>query len=121
MYKYFTAKETDKWFDILQDVVNGYNNTFHSSIGMKPIHVDARKEENEEIVWYNLYGAFLTNTFGSPKFKIGDSIRISRYKTTFSKGYLPNFTEEVFKIKQIIYTKPFVYKLEDYQGEVIEG
>ena len=119
MYKYFTAKETNVWYDILENLVSGYNNTFHSSIGMKP--TDARKEVNEEIVWFNLYGAHLANTFDPPKFKVGDSVRISKYKTIFAKGYLPNFTEEVFKIKQIIFTKPIVYKLEDYQNEPLEG
>ena len=86
---------------------------------MKP--ADALKVENEEMVWYNLYGAFLVHDFEVPKFKVGDSVRITKYKTIFSKGYLPNFTEEVFKIKQTVYTKPFVYKLEDYQHEEIEG
>lgn len=119
MWKYFTQKETEKWVDILPDLVYSYNHTFHSSIGMKP--VDAIKEENEDVVWYNLYGAFLANDFGSPKFKVGDSVRISKYKTVFTKGYLPNYTEEVFKIKQVVYTKPFVYKLQDYHEEEITG
>ena len=119
MYKYFTAKETDKWVDVLPDLVSGYNNTFHSSIGMKPS--DARKEENAEVVWYNLYGAHLLHDYGKPKFKIGDSVRISKYKTTFAKGYLPNFTEEIFKIKQIVFTRPIVYQLEDFQNEAIDG
>ncbi|WP_375669948.1 DDE-type integrase/transposase/recombinase, partial [Bartonella sp. CL29QHWL] len=119
MWRYFTAKETDEWIDILDDLVNGYNNTFHSSIGMKP--VDARKIENEGTVWYNLYGLHLRETFGDPKYKVGDSVRISKYKSIFDKGYLPNFTEEVFQIKQIIFTHPIVYKLEDYQKEEIQG
>ena len=119
MWKYFTAKETHKWDDVLDDFVNDYNNSFHSGIGMKP--VDARKEENEGTVWYNLYGVHLLTTFGEPKFKVGNSVRIAKYKTVFTKGYLPNFTEEVFKIKQIIFTQPVVYKLEDYQNEPIEG
>ena len=119
MWKLFTAKETDKWLDILEDLVNGYNNSLHSSIGMKPI--DARKDKNEEAVWYNLYGAHLQETFGKQKFKVGDSVRITKYKTIFGKGYLPNFTEEVFKIKQVIFTYPIVYKLEDYQNEDIDG
>ena len=119
MWKYFTAKETYKWLGVLGDLVDGYNNTFHSSIGMSP--VDARKEENAGTVWYNLYGVFLLKDFGKPKYKIGDSVRITKYKTIFAKGYLPNFTEEVFKIKQIIFTKPIVYQLEDYQSEIIDG
>ncbi|WP_375666065.1 DDE-type integrase/transposase/recombinase, partial [Bartonella sp. CL41QHWL] len=76
MWRYFTAEETDKWIDVLDDLVNGYNNTFHSSIGMKP--VDARKMENEGTVWYNLYGLHLKETFGNPKYKVGDSVRISK-------------------------------------------
>ena len=119
MWKYFTAKETDKWTDVLDDFVNNYNHSFHSSIGMKP--VDARKEENEGTVWYNLYGAHLSSTFGEPKYKVGNSVRIAKYKSIFAKGYLPNFTEEIFKIKQIIFTQPIVYKLEDYQDEDIDG
>ncbi len=119
MWKYFTAKETEKWVNILDDLVTGYNSTFHSSIGMKPI--DARKDENSETVWYNLYGAFLSNEFGQPRFKVGSNVRITKYKTIFAKGYLPNFTEEIFKIKQIIFTKPIVYKLEDFQNEILDG
>ena len=119
MWKYFTAKETVKWVDVLEDFVNGYNNSLHSTIAMKP--VDARKEENEETVWYNLYGVHLVDSYGEPKFKVNDSVRIAKYKSIFTKGYLPNFTEEIFKIKQIIFTQPIVYKLKDYQDEDIEG
>jgi hypothetical protein len=118
-FKYFTANETHIWINILQDLVNSYNNSFHSSIAMKPIN--AIKEDNSEAVWYNLYGENLEKTFGKQKFKVGESERISKFKSIFSKGYLPNFTEEVFKIKQIIFTKPIVYKLEDYQNEPIDG
>lgn len=119
MWKYFTEKETQKWIDILDELVEGYNFSKHSSIGMSP-H-EARKKEKADVVWYNLYGQHLDSVFGEPKFKIGDSVRIAKYKTAFAKGYLPNFTEEIFKIKQIIYTKPIVYKLEDYNGEDIQG
>ena len=119
MWKYFTAKETHKWIDVLDDFVHDYNNSFHTSIGMKP--VDARKGENEGAVWYNLYGVHLATTFGEPRYKVGNSVRIAKYKSIFAKGYLPNFTEEIFKIKQIIFTQPIVYKLEDYQDEDIDG
>ena len=119
MWKYFTANETYKWTDILDDLVTGYNNSNHSSIGMKP--VDARKPDNEEIVWNNLYGAFILNDFGEPRFKVNQTVRISKYRKTFSKGYTPNFTDEIFKIKKIILTKPFVYKLVDLQDEEILG
>ena len=119
MYKYFTANETYKWVDILDDLVKGYNNSKHSSIQMKPI--DARKSENEGIVWNNLYGAHITHDFGEPKFKVDQTVRISKYRKIFDKGYTPNFTEEIFKIKKVILTKPFVYELEDLMGEEIDG
>ena len=119
MWKYFEEEGTYKWFDVLDDLVKGYNNSFHSSISMKPI--EARDPENSEIVWFNLYGPFVMSEFGVPKFKVGDHVRIVKYKYTFSRGYGANFTEELFKIKQIIYTKPIVYKLEDLKGEEIEG
>jgi hypothetical protein len=48
------------------------------------------------VSWYNLYGANFEETFGKQKFKVGESVRISKFKSIFSKGYLPNFTEEVF-------------------------
>ena len=119
MWKYFTANETEKWYDILDDLVNDYNNSYHSSIGMTP--TEARNPENSDTVWYNLYGDFLLHDFGKPKFKVGDHVRISKYKTVFTKGYLPNYTEELFKVQQVIYTKPFVYKLEDLMSEEVDG
>ncbi|XP_064647449.1 uncharacterized protein LOC135500132 [Lineus longissimus] len=121
MWKFFTAEETDKWIDLLDDLVSGYNNSFHYEyryIGMKP--VDARKIENEGALWYNLYGLHLKETFADPKYKVGDCVRISKYKSFFGKGYLPNYTEEVFQIKQIIFTHLIVYKLGDYHKEEIQ-
>ena len=82
---------------------------------------EARDPEKLEIVWYNTYGDFLLEDFGEPKLKVGNTVRISKYKTVFAKGYLPNYTEELFKIKQIIYTKPIVYKLADLMDEDIDG
>lgn len=119
MFKYFTHNETRKYTDILDELVDSYNNTIHSSTKMTP--TEASKRENENEVWYTLYGADITANYGVPKFKVGHTVRISKYKSIFKKGYLPNFTEEIFKIKQVIYKHPIVYKLEDLQGEDLEG
>ena len=59
----------------------------------------------------------ITAEFGVPSFKVGQYIRISKYKSIFAKGYLPNFTEEYFKIKQILIGSPIVCKLEILKGE----
>src|SRR5271156_2533579 len=119
MWKYFTDHETQKWIDVVQNIVYGYNNTYHTTIKMTPS--EANKPENTDIVWWNIYGAYITAEYGPPSFKIGQTVRISEYKSIFDKGYLPNFTEEYFKIKQIIFTKPIVYKLEDLKGEEVNG
>ena len=119
MYKYFTQNETRRWIDIIQQLVNGYNNAYHSTIKMTP--TEASKLENAEIVWWNIYGAYVTADYGVARFKNGQTVRISKYKSVFDKGYLPNFTEEYFKIKQVIIGKPIVYKLEDLKGEALNG
>ncbi len=119
MFKYFTHNNTRKYTDILDKLVDSYNNTVHSSTKMTPTEASERENENE--VWYTLYGADITANYGVPKFKIGQTVRISKYKSIFKKGYLPNFTEEIFKIKQVIYKHPIVYNLEDLQGEDLEG
>ena len=54
MFKYFTQNETRRWIDIIQQLVNGYNNTNHSTIKMSPI--DASDKQNTEVVWWNTYG-----------------------------------------------------------------
>ena len=119
LWKYFTANETREWVDIIQSFVNGYNNSFHSAVKMSP--TQASQSENFLTVWQNLYHPQLIVKHGLAKFKLGQTVRISKYKTVFEKGYLPNFTEEVFKIKQVHYGTPIVYSLEDLKGEKIKG
>ena len=64
----------------------------------------------------------LKNKFKKPKFKIGDKVRISKYKRKlFDKGFTPNWTEEVFVVDGILHTKPVTYRLVDLQGETVTG
>ncbi|XP_036148023.1 uncharacterized protein LOC118647358 [Monomorium pharaonis] len=58
---------------------------------------------------------------GSAKFKVGNSVRVSKYKTVFEKGYTPNWTTEVFKILKVQHINPVTYLLEDYRGKSIAG
>ena len=84
MWKYFYSKGTYKWIDILDDLVYNYNNTKHSVILMKPKDVN---NKNEDEVWTTLYG----HIYGDaplPKFNVGNTVRISKYKSTFTKGYM---------------------------------
>ena len=119
MWKYFTANETRKWIDIVQQLVNDYNNSFHNTIKMSP--VEASKLDNTTTVWNHMYGAYLSAKYNVPKYKLGQTVRITKYKSIFDKGYLPNFTEEFFKIKEVRIGRPTVYTLEDLKGENLKG
>ena len=121
MFKYFSANNTRKYIDVLQEMVNDYNNTVHSSIKMTP--VEASMKKNEERVLLSLYPEKLKikEREITPLFKIGDRIRITKKKTTFEKGYTPRWTEEVFTVTGIQYTDPITYKISDQSGEEIIG
>lgn len=119
LWKYFTAHETRQWVDVIQKLVEDYNNTFHSIVKMTP--VQASLPENSLIVWQNMYHPYLIAKYGPALFKVGQTVRISKYRNVFTKGYLANFTEEFFKIKQVLIGRPTVYKLEDLKGEELSG
>ena len=86
--KHMTAVTRNVYYDVVDDIVKKYNNTYHSSIKMKPIDVkdDSFAEYNEE------------SNEKDPKFKIGDYVRISRHINIFAKGYTPNWSEEIFVV-----------------------
>ena len=96
---------------MLDDIVDKYNNTVHRSIKMKPIDItsDSYPEYNED------------SNVTKPKFKVGDHVRISKYKNIFAKGYTPNWSEEVFVINKIKNTVPWTYAISDLNGEEITG
>ena len=117
MYKYFTANNTRKYINILDKMVNDYNNRTHSSIGMTP--TDASNPENADDVRARLYPPL--EPTGKPKFEVGDLVRIGKKKKTFEKGYTARWTEEVFKVTAVRYTTPITYKIAGLDGEEIEG
>ena len=98
MFKYFSANNTRKYVDVLDLLVDQYNNTINSSIKMSP--KEASRKENENKVWRNLYPEFGGKTL-APKFSIGDNVRITKKKNNFDKGYTQRCTKEVFKISKI--------------------
>ena len=97
--------------DVLDDVVNKYNNTVHRSIKMKPTDVtsDSYAEYNED------------SNKKDPKFKVGDHVRISKYKNIFAKGYTQNWSEVVFFVSKTKNTVPWTYVISDLNGEKIAG
>ena len=115
MWRYFTKYQTVRYIDALQDFVQSYNDTYHRSIGMAPSQVNAT---NQEEVWQRLYGH---DGKGVPKFKVDDRVRISKAKRRFEKGYMANWSEELFTIREVHASDPPVYRLVDDLGEVLDG
>ena len=113
MWKEFTAQGNTVYLDILPEILKRYNNTKHRSIKMTP--AEASRKENEGTVYFNLFGD-MNPTSTKPKYRVGDKVRISKYK-----GYTPNWSEEVFTVDKIQYTNPITYRLKDQSGEEISG
>ena len=106
IYKHMTSISKNVYIDQLDDIVNEYNNAYHTTIKMKPIdvkdntYINTDKETNDK----------------DPKFKVGDRARISK-----AKGYTPNLSEEIFVIKKVKNTVPWTYVINDLNGEEIMG
>ena len=90
------AYSKNVYFDVLDDIVDKYNNTVHRTIKMEPIDItDSSYAEYNE-----------NSNKKDPKFNVGDHVRISEYENIFAKGYTPNWSEEVFVISKIKNTVP---------------
>ena len=106
-----TSISKNVYIDKLDDIVNEYNNTYHRTIKMKPInvkdntYVNIGKEVNDK----------------DPKFNVGNHVRISKYKNIFAKGYTPNWSEEIFVIKEMKNAVPWTYVINDLNDEEIIG
>ena len=118
MWKYFTAKNTRVYIDILQDIVHAHNNSYHRSIGQALSSVSLL---NVGQVRRKLYGKSWTKPMRKFKFKSGDQVRFSKSRRTFKKGYLPWWTQEIFTVTKTIPRVPPVYRLQDYADDEIEG
>ena len=106
-----TAISKNIYIEKLDDIVDEYNNTYHITIKMKPVdikdntYIDFEKEINDK----------------DSKFKVGDHVRISKYKNIFVKGYMPNQSEEVFVIKKVKNSVPWTHVINDLNDEEIIG
>ena len=111
IYKHMTSILENMYIDRLDDIVNEYSNTYHRTIKMKPIdvkdntYINIDKEVNDK----------------GTKFKVDDHVRISKYKNIFAKGYIPNWSEQVYVIKEIENTVSRTYVINDLNGEEIIG
>lgn len=116
MWKEFSLKGSYRWLEMIKDLVKKYNNTRHRTIKMKPVDVNTSNEKQ-------LLSAVFTEPkiYIKPKFNVGDSVRISKFKHVFEKGYTPNWSTEIFKIRKVQITNPVTYLIEDYQKNPIQG
>ena len=109
IYKYMTSVSKNVYIDKLEDIVDEYNNKYHRTTKMKPVHVKDnthsyfKKEVNDK----------------DPKFKVGGHVRISKYKNIFAKGYAPNWFEEDFVVIKIKNAVPWTYAINDLNGKEI--
>ena len=133
MERVFTSQGNHRYIDKIQDLVNSYNNTVHRSIGMKPAKVTASDTKKILLKLYPKKKKTVAPLFKvgdskkkkkktlAPEFKVGDTVRITRKKHIFQKGYEQGWSYEVFTVAKILKTEPITYELEDYKREVIVG
>ena len=111
LYKHMTATGKNVYYDVLDDVVNEYNNTKHSTLKMKPMDVG----DNNKRVYIDEHNE------KDSRFKVGDRVRISKCKNIFAKGYAPNWSSEIFIVDKINDTVQYTYNLRDLNDEEIIG
>ena len=122
MFKYFTSKGTRRYVDVLQDLVNAYNGTYHRTIKMRPIDVTVN---NSKKVFQNIYKVRDTDQqekpLINPNIKAGDKVRIQYKHKPFDKGYYPNWTDEIFTIEKTDDgDQKVVFRIKDYSGNEVE-
>lgn len=119
MWRYFTANNTRRFLDVLPKLLLAYNNSWHRTIGMRPVEV---KRKHETKLWLRMYGSSQTvdkdGTAGTGPMPV---VRMSKKKGDFEKGYAPNWTEEQFQVTREVPLNRRVYKVKDLAGEPIEG
>ena len=106
-----TAVSKSVYFDVLNDIVDKYNITYHRINKIKPVDVKSHFCPEYSV----------DSTDKDPKFKIGDLVRISKYKNIFTKGYAPNYSGEVFVLSKIENTVPWSYVISDLNGGKVVG
>ena len=111
LYKHMTAINKNVYYNVLDDVVNEYNNIKHNTIKMKA--KDVKNDNNR--VYIDEYNE------KSARFNVNGRVRISKFKDIFAKGYTPNWSKEIFVINKINDTVPWIFSLKDLNSEEIIG
>ena len=118
MYKQFTLQGNYKWINILPELLHKYNNSVHSTINMKPSEVTSSDEQKLiSTVYYPRYQP----TTRKAKYKVGDQVRISKYKHLFKRGFTRNWSTELFTVVQVKPGTLNTYIIKDHRGEILKG
>lgn len=120
LYKYFSEKHTLNWVEAIPKIVDGLNHCKCRTTGMRPVDVN---KDNWEQLFERLYARDLrpTKKTNDPRLRAGDDVRIASEKGKFDKGYLPRYSDEIFKIKRRLSTRPNTFDVEDQKGEKMLG
>ena len=120
MWRYFTHKNTKRYVDVIQDFIYSYNNIKHSTIKMIPNEVNLY---NASIAHENMIAKFKNRkSEKTPKFIVGDHVRISRTKATFEKSYEAGWSEEILKVARILKRQRiFIYEIVDLNNKLIDA
>jgi hypothetical protein len=120
MFKEFGVQGSYKWIDLLPVLLKRYNGRVHRTIGMRP--KDVRKHHEKQLRQLLVVKALPSGSAARKvHFKVGDTVRVSKYKTLFEKGYTPSWSTELFTVDSVKRTVPPVYTLRDTRGIIIKG
>lgn len=117
MWRYFTHKNTFRYIDVLDKLVNAYNHSYHRIIQCKPVDVT---KETEAAIQERLR-KWQKRPQKPFKFNVGDKVRLSKSKGVFEKGYLANYTREIFEITFRMRKPLPVYRVKDANGVPVKG
>lgn len=118
MWRHFGYSGTYKWHEVLDNIIELYNDKYHRTIKMSPNQVN---EDNENQLLETVYSGSKVILKKKHKYKVNDKVRISKYKGVFSKGYTSNWSTEIFQIVKVQDTNPTTYLLKDDTNTPIKG
>ena len=121
LYRFMTHKNSKTYLNHLPALVSNYNSSFHRSIGTQPRLVTPK---TQDAVYEKLYAKKFEaqmNKRATPKFEVGDRVRLATERKAFQRGFLPQWTKEIFVVRQRENTHPYVYRLRDQKNENLRG
>ena len=119
-YKMMDHFNSHNWTQFIDNVLSIYNSRYHRTIKMSPN--EAEKDENQSTVLKALHQHYATYKVKRPKFKVGDTVRISKLKNKFKRGYHATFSDEVFRIHKVLTNLPTPrYILTEWDGTLVEN